>query len=187
MYTWQYHQQRKPLKSFIAKSYNTMYTYMYNIQYSVRIHCLYMCNKLYRKLFWSIYSIYMCTYMYMYMYVQYAFSTRNYMYVDIIMMSLSYLRTCTCMYMYLQLAVWLRDILEDLCRQKVYDVSDFEWQRFPRPYSSTEQQDGELRVQLHCLQTRLDYGFEYLGCRQLPVFTPRMNNYMIALTQVSQG
>ena len=104
-----------------------------------------------------------------------------YMYVDIIVMSLSYLRTC--IHVYLQLAVWLRDILEDLCRQKVYDVSDFEWQRFPRPYSS--EQEGELRVQLHCLQTRLDYGFEYLGCRQLPVFTPRMNNYMIALTQVS--
>ena len=32
---------------------------------------------------------------------------------------------------------------------------------------------------------KMEYGFEYMGCRALPVFTPRMNNYMISLMQVS--
>lgn len=32
---------------------------------------------------------------------------------------------------------------------------------------------------------KMEYGYEYLGCRSLPVFTPRMNNYMISLFQVN--
>ena len=84
----------------------------------------------------------------------------------------------------LQLAVWLRDILDDLCTHKLRDISDFEWQRFLRPYITMET-DGQQQLKLHCLHKQLVYGYEYQGCHALPVLTPRMNNYIIALTQVS--
>ena len=32
----------------------------------------------------------------------------------------------------------------------------------------------------------MEYGCEYQGCLSLPVFTPRMNNYMISLVHVRE-
>ena len=81
-----------------------------------------------------------------------------------------------------QLAVWLRDIIDDLCHQKIRGVADFEWQRFLRPCISEPQESNVLQFQ--CLHVKLEYGYEYLGCQALLVLTPRMNNCMIALTQV---
>ena len=37
---------------------------------------------------------------------------------------------------------------------------------------------------LQCLDQRLCYGFEYQGTASLPVMTPRMDNYILAFTQV---
>ena len=87
-----------------------------------------------------------------------------------------------------QLSMWLRDISEDLCRRKLRDVSDFEWQRFMRPYLTPSVDGTELEqnsVVLKCLDQRLKYGFEYLGCNAPPVFTPRSDNYIVAFTQVN--
>lgn len=105
----------------------------------------------------------------------------------------------------MQLSVWLRDIVEDLCRQKLRDITDFEWQKYIRPQlvQSEEEvsdsdagqcQDGEeanntrpisaASISLQCLDRQLSYGFEYQGCRSLPVMTPRRDNYIIAFTQV---
>lgn len=94
-----------------------------------------------------------------------------------------------------QLSLWLRDVLDDLCHRKLKDVADFEWQRYIRPYLASlppEEEDSALRedpqrstVVLQCLDQQVEYGFEYLGCTSLPVFTPRANNYAIAFTQVS--
>ena len=91
-----------------------------------------------------------------------------------------------------QLSLWLRDILDDLCHRKLRDVADFEWQRFPRPYLDPEPGNGNEaanespthQLVLKCLNTRIEYGWEYLGCEALPVFTPRTDNYIIAFTQV---
>ena len=80
----------------------------------------------------------------------------------------------------LQLSVWLRDVLDDLCHHKLRDVTDFEWQRFLRPSLEA----GEGRLTLKCLNSCLHYGYEYLGCQATPVFTPRANNYIVAFTQV---
>ena len=108
--------------------------------------------------------------------------------------------------------MWLRDILEDLCHQKIRDVTDFEWQKYIRPYflpsedqplkEEAEEEDedsfivdgGESHVAsshrssvsivLRCLDQQLSYGFEYQGCVTVPVMTTRMDNYLIAFTQV---
>ena len=110
----------------------------------------------------------------------------------------------------LQLSMWLRDILEDLCHQKIRDITDFEWQKYIRPYllpSEDEPMDQEdleatdtnkdssgveskalspssCSIVLRCLDQQLSYGFEYQGCASLPVMTARMDNYIIAFTQV---
>ena len=93
-----------------------------------------------------------------------------------------------------QLSLWLRDVLDDLCHRKLKDMADFEWQRYIRPYlaspppeeASTPREDTRgSTVVLQCLDQQVEYGFEYLGCTSLPVFTPRANNYIIAFTQVS--
>lgn len=95
-----------------------------------------------------------------------------------------------------QLSLWLRDVLDDLCHRKMRDINDFEWQRYLRPSFSalletdkeedTENESNEsTTVVLKCLDQQIEYGFEYLGCVSIPVFTPRANNYMIAFTQVS--
>ena len=97
--------------------------------------------------------------------------------------------------------MWLRDILEELCRQKLRDITDFEWQKYVRPYlvrsdvetkggnnseSGVDQScEGTASITLRCLDQQLSYGFEYQGCGTLPVMTPRMDNYIIAFTQVS--
>ena len=39
-------------------------------------------------------------------------------------------------------------------------------------------------IVLQCLDQRLSYGFEYQGSASLPVMTPRMDNYILAFTQV---
>ena len=38
----------------------------------------------------------------------------------------------------MQLSIALRDIADDLLHRKLRDVSDFEWQRFPRLQSHSE-------------------------------------------------
>ena len=106
--------------------------------------------------------------------------------------------------------MWLRDIINDLCHQRIRSAADFEWQHYPRLYihqtqenitsqlssvtlqqqQQQQQQQGErseekVQVELRCLHMRMEYGFEYMGCRPLPVFTPRMNNYIISVLQVS--
>ena len=92
-----------------------------------------------------------------------------------------------------QLAVWLRDIVNDLCHCKLRSISDFEWLRYPRLYltppspspsspPSPQSQPGD-RLEVKCLHMTMEYGFEYVGCQSLPVFTPRMNNYIISLLQ----
>lgn len=82
--------------------------------------------------------------------------------------------------------MWLRDISEDLCCHKLRDVTDFEWKRFLRPYRiPTLDGEEENSVVLECLDQRLMYEFEYLGCNSPPVFTPRSDNFIIAFTQVS--
>lgn len=89
-----------------------------------------------------------------------------------------------------QLAIWLKDILDNLCHQKLKDVTDFEWQRYIKPYlsSTVAESDGkEGEVVLCCLDQHLSYGYEYTGCTALPVFTPRSENYLIGLTQVLAG
>ena len=80
--------------------------------------------------------------------------------------------------------------MEDLCHHKLKDVTDFEWQRYIRPYLvegsqalDNSEEKGETVV-LRCLDQQLCYGYEYTGCSALPVFTPRTDNYVIALTQV---
>ena len=84
--------------------------------------------------------------------------------------------------------MWLRDTLEELCRQKLRDITDFEWQKYIRPYLiEREGEEGESSpafIVLQCLDRRLNYGFEYQGCTSLPVMTPRMDNYILAFTQV---
>ena len=87
--------------------------------------------------------------------------------------------------------MWLRDNLEELCRQKLRDITDFEWQKYMRPYLLQGQGGGEdeedsslASIDLQCLDQRLSYGFEYQGCASLPVMTPRMDNYILAFTQV---
>ena len=99
--------------------------------------------------------------------------------------------------------MWLRDILEELCRQKLRDISDFEWQKYMRPClvqgEGEEEGEGEggeegegdgegigstASIVLQCLDQRLVYGFEYQGTASLPVMTPRMDNYILAFTQV---
>jgi hypothetical protein len=72
-------------------------------------------------------------------------------------------------------------------------MADFEWQRYIRPYFAASPAPGDdsvvaqdiSTVVLQCLDQQVEYGFEYLGCASLPVFTPRANNYIIAFTQVS--
>ena len=83
-----------------------------------------------------------------------------------------------------QLSLWLRDILDDLCRRKLRDAGDFEWQRFLRPYLRPTEGDHTHQLVLQCLEQELVYGCEFLGCQPPPVFTPRTDNYIIALTQV---
>lgn len=103
--------------------------------------------------------------------------------------------------------------MDDLCHRKLRDISDFEWQRYIRPYlRASENSNSETvapppsrggsagapnvgpepsdaaqgnTVVLQCLDQQIEYGFEYLGCTSLPVFTTRANNYIIAFTQVS--
>ena len=110
-------------------------------------------------------------------------------------------------YYSLQFSLWLRDVLDDLCSRKLKDINDFEWQRFLRPYlkpldhsllspdeasspqpgpaeGEKEEENGNTVV-LQCLDQQIEYGFEYLGCASIPVFTQRANNYIIAFTQVS--
>lgn len=97
--------------------------------------------------------------------------------------------------------MWLRDILEELCRQKLRDIMDFEWQKYIRPYlvhtevevaegtdskpEGSENSSSTASIVLRCLDQQLNYGFEYQGCASLPVMTPRMDNYIIAFTQVN--
>ena len=85
--------------------------------------------------------------------------------------------------------MWLRDILEELCRQKLRDITDFEWQKCMRPCLFQGEGEGEevtstASILLQCLDQRLSYGFEYQGTASLPVMTPRMDNYILAFTQV---
>ena len=95
--------------------------------------------------------------------------------------------------------MWLRDILEELCRQKLRDITDFEWQKYMRPYLVQGDGEGErggegegeaegasssASIVLQCLDQRLSYRFEYQGTASLPVMTPRMDNYILAFTQV---
>ena len=78
----------------------------------------------------------------------------------------------------------MRDVLDDLCHRKLKDVSDFEWQRFLRPYLESESEAGDSRLLvLRCLDQKLSYEYEYYGCQSPPVFTPRTDNYFIAFTQ----
>ena len=44
---------------------------------------------------------------------------------------------------------------------------------------------GEQEIKLHILDVQLSYYNEYLGCKRLPIFTPRTNNYIISLSQVN--
>ncbi len=44
--------------------------------------------------------------------------------------------------------------------------------------------DGEQELKLHILDIEVPYYNEYLGCQQLPVFSPRTDAYFISLTQV---
>ena len=81
--------------------------------------------------------------------------------------------------------MWLRDILEELCRQKLRDITDFEWQKYMRPCLVQGEGEGSTTsILLQCLDQRLSYGFEYQGTASLPVMTPRMDNYILAFTQV---
>ena len=93
----------------------------------------------------------------------------------------------------MQLCMWLRDILEELCRQKLRDISDFEWQKYMRPclVQGEGEEEGEgdgegigsaASIVLQCLDQQLMYGFEYQGTASLPVMTPRMDNYILAFT-----
>lgn len=93
----------------------------------------------------------------------------------------------------MQLSLWLRDILDDLCHRKLKDMADFDWQRYIRPYrvaplaeeAATPEENAQgSTVVLRCLEQQVEYGFEYLGCASIPVFTSRANNYVIAFTQV---
>ena len=84
----------------------------------------------------------------------------------------------------LQLSLWLRDILDDLCHRKLRDVGDFEWQRYLRPYLRPAEGSHSHQLVLQCLDQELVYGCEFLGCQPLPVCTSRTDNYIIALTQV---
>ena len=43
---------------------------------------------------------------------------------------------------------------------------------------------GEQEIKLHCLDVQLSYNNEFLGCKRLPVFSTRTNNYIISLSQV---
>jgi energy-coupling factor transporter ATP-binding protein EcfA2 len=102
-------------------------------------------------------------------------------------------------------SIALRDMSEDLVHRKLRDVSDFEWQRFPRVNSlseltiteqlfTAEQENTEELVEGHsnpgplslvvdCLDTSFLYAYEYLGCKLYPVFTPRTLNCIVAFTQ----
>ncbi len=97
-------------------------------------------------------------------------------------------------------------MLDDLCCRKLRDISDFEWQRFIRPYlkevenncpqisddsndddqGTEEVQDSSLKstIVLRCLDEEIEYGFEYLGSHCVPVLTSRANNFIIAFSQV---
>ena len=44
--------------------------------------------------------------------------------------------------------------------------------------------DGEQELKLHILDIEVPYYNEYLGCQQLPVFSPKTDAYFISLTQV---
>jgi len=109
--------------------------------------------------------------------------------------------------------MWLRDMLEDLCRRKLKDIEDFEWQRFLKP--ELKSLSGEapksaspvvmkgkrlLRkstnlelfsneetktIILSCLKKQIEYGFEFLCyTHSFPLFETRSNNYIISFTQV---
>ncbi len=93
----------------------------------------------------------------------------------------------------LQLSLWLRDVVDDLCQHKLRDITDFEWQRYLRPYvvmdtspPPTEEESGARGdLVMRCLDQGLRYGYEYTGCHGLPAISPHTDNYIIALTQVS--
>ncbi len=90
-------------------------------------------------------------------------------------------------------------MVDDLCQRKLKDIADFEWQRYIRPYltdnDETPPPDGEVGVApeetrdivMRCLDQEVAYGYEYTGCNSLPVFTPRSDNYIITITQVSSS
>ena len=84
----------------------------------------------------------------------------------------------------------MRDVTDSLCHHTVRSGADFEWQRYPRLYVSPDSAHPDTppsphpQIELRCLHMRMGYGFEYAGCRALPAFTSRMNNYMISLMQV---
>ncbi len=110
--------------------------------------------------------------------------------------------------------MWLRDMLEDLCRRKLKDIEDFEWQRFLKPElksltkevprSATPVVKGKRLVRksttlelfkaeeqktivVTCLKKEIEYGFEFLCYTQsLPLFETRANNYIISFTQVCE-
>ena len=102
--------------------------------------------------------------------------------------------------------MWLRDVLDFLCHQKLRELSDFEWQQFLRLY--VREDPGKIYIMIrdtlyelhilhcftvskrqtptfHCLDVQLSYHCEFTGCQSLPPYSPRLGNCLIALTQVT--
>ena len=99
--------------------------------------------------------------------------------------------------------MWLRDVLDFLCHQKLRELTDFEWQQFLRLY--IQEDPGKIiddilcklctlycfivskrqKPTFHCLDVQLSYHCEFTGCQSLPPYSPRLGNCLIALTQVT--
>eukprot|EP00794_Sanderia_malayensis_P000407 gene407-1042_t len=77
----------------------------------------------------------------------------------------------------------LRDILEDLGKRKLRDVTDFEWQRNLRFYFQTDEEGKQDCLSIQMLDAQFLYGNEFLNCSCPIMLTPLTERCFLSLTQ----
>ncbi|XP_028415382.1 dynein heavy chain 8, axonemal-like isoform X2 [Dendronephthya gigantea] len=85
----------------------------------------------------------------------------------------------------LSYGMYLRDIVDDLGKRKLRDVTDFEWKRNTRFYGDIREKgkDGKPHSLLHLLENDLEYGNEFYGSRMPIVLTPITERCFLTLTK----